>query len=40
MWLGGSDTVGQWVGAAIGVDGGERGSDIRPVGSGDVGQYQ
>ena len=31
--------VGQWVGAAIGVDGGERGSDIRPVGSGDVGQY-
>ena len=40
MWLGGSHTVGQWVGTATGVDGGERGGDVRLVGSGDVGQYQ
>ena len=40
MWLGGSDTVGQWVGAVVRVDGSERVGDIRLVGSGDVGQYQ
>ena len=37
MWLGGSDTVGQWVGAVVRVDGSERGGDVRLVGSGDVG---